>query len=226
MPEVELTGLLDVCFSKAVEVPTHPERNSGHVSGGGEQAVVLATPPLLPQELRVAVGENPLVVQYVGIPLPPFSGGPPDGRGREIDDVTCILGRHSGDEPRFDLRRDERGCRALQCHETSTVVEQDLEETAVSERPETLVDSRGSILGRGPRQTRGAIWIGEKLRVVEALRGPGQLKHEVIGRECDDLFIGVVVFEVVVVVLQEKDRRGPKTRAVQFGDLRVDHPLE
>ena len=59
-----------------------------------------------------------------------------------------------------------------------------------------------------PRQTARSPDVRQEFRIEHALRGARELQHEIRGRKGNDLVGRFVVVEIVVVVLNEEDRRG------------------
>ncbi len=194
-------------MGQSMEVAADKQGNALHGGRGLEEAVVLGAPAFLPEVLGFRGAELAIGAQKIGIPLAPFAGAPGYGSGRHVDHVAGGRCLHAAKEPGFGGVRDKAGVRTFQGEVAAAVVKENLSQIAVAEGAEAVV------------QHRRAGGVGEELRVVEMPRGVGQPQHEVVGGKSDAGVAGLVVFEVVVVVLDEMHRYGAKKGSVEVGNL-------
>lgn len=219
---------------EGVEVAGEEDGGAVHAGGGEEEAVVLGAPAGLPEVLGAVDAEAALVIEDVGVPFAPFAGGPGDGHGGDVDDVAGGGEGHAAGEPVFDVFGDEVGVGSFEGLEAAAIVEEEFDEVAGAEGAVAFTEMGGAVGGGGAGEAGGAVGVGEVFGEVEVLGGAGEAEHEVVGGEGDagdGLGVaggedGFVVFEVVVVVLDEVGGDGAEEGAVEVGDLAVDGGFE
>ena len=127
-------------------------------------------------------------------------------------------------QPALDLPVDEDGVRSRKTHRSPHVVEQNLGQLAVAQGAEAFREVAAVARSR-PWQAGGAPGVGQELGIVELLRGARELELKPRDRKVGDLVGDRIVLPVVVVVLQEADRRRAEIRSVDRHDLRTGRRL-
>jgi len=225
--QIHLTGPYNPRLSNSVHVAADPQRHPLlHRRGSLHQPVMLSGPSRLIERLWHLVCQPPIGAQNVGVPVAPLARAPHRRHRWHVHHVCRSRRRHPGLDPILGLPRNRHCVLPRQRQVPPAVEQQDLRQLPEPQRAIRLAGARWSIRRRGARQSHRPVRIGQKLRKVQAPRPAPKLQHQMIGRERHHPLIGVVVFKVIVIVLQEVRRRRPQPRSIQPSDLLLRHPLQ
>ena len=212
--EVRRAAAVHSALGDGMEVAADDEWDAaGHRRHRRHQSIVLLEPAALPIRLGVLIvaSHRDRMSGYHSPRLPALS--------RAVGGMvtTCITSRaaiRALAKPlpcrRQTLRLARKRLRA------ANVVEQDLSEPPG--RSVLALPPDASSIGGTPR---GPDRVRQVFRVIKLSGRTGEIEHELVGRERDDVVGRLVVVEIIVVVLHEEDRRRAAQRSILRYDLRA-----
>ena len=143
-----------------------------------------------------------------------------------MDQMGNLGCRAAGFQPFLDFGIDIDRAGARQRQRAANVIKENLGEPSITDRAEAFGHAPRPVGSRRPWQPERARHIRQELGIIHRLRGAGELQHEERRREGHDLVGRLVVIEIIVIVLHEKDRRRTEVGAVDRHDLRTGGALQ